>query len=81
MKIKNIVIISQVDCGYCDKLTTLLKKKKLESVEHTLTQGPESKLLKSFMSSLSINTVPAVFVDGTYVGGYTQMLDLLGKGK
>jgi glutaredoxin len=81
MELGNIVVISQEQCRYCFLLKELLEGENMEYLTIMLDKTSKSMLLREFMKGMDINTVPAVFVDGTYVGGYTQMLDLLGKGK
>lgn len=64
-------------CGYCESLKTLLKE---HQVAHVYKDIANEDLFEEFMS-FRLKTVPAVFVDGQYVGGFTETKKLIDGGE
>lgn len=65
---------SEPKCNYCEKLKELLKNK---GVEYTYKDISDEQYYMEFCK-LRLKTVPAVFVEGEFVGGYTEMEKKLG---
>jgi len=72
----NITIISQAHCESCTKVRAFVAEQGLIatvcSIDH---QG--STELRRFLDSQHIRTVPAVFINGEYIGGYEATVDFL----
>lgn len=77
---KKIVIYSKSYCPYCVKAKQLLKNKNIDFTEIDITDNQtliEELLLKSF----GRKTVPQIFIDDFYVGGYDDLHALEVKGE
>lgn len=59
-------------CPYCENLKNLFEVK---SVEYTYKDISDEEHFLEF-SKYRLRTVPAVFVDGVYVGGFTEVSKL-----
>ena len=72
-------IYSKTGCPYCEKAVAFLKAKKLKFEEINITTDPEqwSKLERE----TGAGTVPYIFIDGRYIGGCTDLLELNSIGK
>ena len=69
-----IVIYTTAYCPYCRAAKKLLDQKGVEYEEVDLTRDPQLK--ERTMKELGWRTVPIVVVDGTVVGGFTELLRL-----
>lgn len=79
MKYKNIEVFVRTapSCKYCEDLKTLFS---LKEVTYTKKDITEENHYEDFLSH-KLRTVPAVFIDGEFVGGFTEVLEMLGKGE
>ncbi|XP_047131822.1 glutaredoxin-2, mitochondrial [Hydra vulgaris] len=80
-KIKNdcVVLFSTTICGYCDKAKELLNTMniKYKCIELDKMEPPEGgKLTFELMKKTNCRTVPQIFINGSFIGGYTELLDL-----
>lgn len=66
------VIITRDQCNFCDQAKALLKGANLPYAEFNI-QSPSSKWLLYLLKRGSITTVPQIFHNGEYVGGYTEL--------
>jgi len=74
------VIITQDGCSYCDKAKELLQSNHQEYYIYNL-RGDISKWVSTLMKKANLKTVPQVFKpDGSLVGGYTELRELLTEG-
>jgi glutaredoxin 3 len=65
------VIYSKDDCPYCDNAKILLKAKQIEFTEHKVGRDlTRDEFLEQFPNT---RTVPQIYVDDEYVGGYDQL--------
>jgi len=73
--LENIVVYgrSYPKCSYCDNLKTLLKEKNISYVYKDIT---DEAIYEEFCN-FKLRTVPAVFINDTFVGGYTEMSGLV----
>lgn len=60
-------------CGYCENLKDLFKEKE---VIYTYKDISDEDAYKEFCKH-RLKTVPAVFVDGKFIGGFTEVSELL----
>ena len=70
------VIITRDQCNFCDQAKALLKGANLPYSEFNI-QSPSSKWLLYLLKRSSITTVPQIFHNGEYVGGYTELKEYL----
>lgn len=61
-------------CKYCNKAKALLKKHGLAYREVDIDAFPG---LRGIVKSAGYTTVPIIFVNGLYTGGYEDLLDRL----
>jgi len=65
------LIWSRDACGYCESAKKLLKQKGVEFEERKLGNGwTKEQLLESVPTA---KTVPQIYLDGKYIGGYTDL--------
>lgn len=66
------VVWSKTPCPYCDQAKKLLTLKGIEYEERNITEGTWTK--EQLMEAVpTARTVPQVFLDGEYVGGYHEL--------
>lgn len=73
---KNVIIWSKTNCKYCDMAKALLRSKSIVFEERKLGE-PWSKddLLAAVPTA---RTVPQIFGDNRLIGGYNELVKLLG---
>lgn len=79
MKYKNIEVFVRTTppCKYCKDLKTLFS---LKEISYTKKDIVEENYYEEFLSH-KLRTVPAVFIDGKFVGGFTEVLEMLSNGE
>jgi glutaredoxin len=75
IKGKNILVYgrSTPRCGYCENLKELFKEKE---VEYTYKDISDEEVYMDFCKH-RLKTVPAVFIDGEFFGGFTEVSKVL----
>lgn len=73
-----VTIYSRVGCGYCDMAKDLLTKSGInfESVE--LSNNPD--LITKLFNQTGQKTVPYIYVDDRFIGGYQNLRELIESG-
>jgi glutaredoxin 3 len=66
-----IVIYTTRWCGYCVRAKALLEGKGLAYEEITLDDDPAFR--SSLQELTGASTVPQILIDGTPIGGYTEL--------
>jgi glutaredoxin 3 len=77
---KNILMYSSSYCPYCTNAEKLLFEKGLDVTEKILVdESPEE--LQKMMKITGKRTVPQIFIDNIYIGGFEELraLDLSGE--
>lgn len=69
------VIIGRNNCGYCDKAIGLMKSANIEFTYIPTESKP--KLQGMVVDRYKHKTVPAIFMDNEFVGGYSDLVELL----
>jgi glutaredoxin 3 len=69
------IVWSNEGCTYCEQAKQLLASKGIEYEERNLAEGWSVQQLHEVVPGA--RTVPQIFVDDKYVGGYTQLVELL----
>lgn len=64
---------SEPPCSFCDNLKTLLDEK---GVDYLYKDISEENVFVEYCS-YRLRTVPAVFKDGEYIGGFTEIKELI----
>lgn len=73
-----IEIWSKPNCPQCETSKQLAKAKGFEYIEKKI--GPGGYDVSDLLSLVpTAKSVPQIFVDGEHIGGYQQLLDLLGE--
>jgi glutaredoxin 3 len=73
------VVWSRVNkCNYCDKAVQLLIKKGIKYEIRKIGDGYTADDLRKDVPDAT--TVPQIFLGGLYVGGYSELLELIGDG-
>lgn len=69
-----IEIYTSATCPYCIKAKKLLQFLNLEYDEHNVDNDFEEmqKIIKDSFN-LSVETIPQIIINGTYVGGFTDL--------
>lgn len=63
---------SEPPCKYCVDIVSLLNNK---NIEYTYKDISEEKYFEEFLS-YRLKTIPALFVDGDFKGGYTEAVNV-----
>ena len=71
------IIWSNVGCHFCEMAKNLLKQKGIEYEERSLAK--EWKIQQLLEAVPGARSVPQIFVDDKYVGGYDELVDHLKK--
>lgn len=71
-----VIIWSKDQCPYCDQAKRLLESKGIEYEERNINRGTWTKeqLLEAVPQARS---VPQIFVDDEYVGGFNELREVL----
>jgi glutaredoxin len=67
------VIYSKADCTYCEKAKSLLTTLNLAYEEKNVSE-PDTKR-ELLLRVPDAKTVPQIFINGVYIGGYTELLE------
>lgn len=66
-------------CPFCMDAKKLLDKKGISYKEHNIENDGAKK--KELLKNTGQDTVPYVFLDGEFIGGYDQLIELDKEGK
>lgn len=71
-----VIIWSKDQCAFCDQAKRLLESKNIDYEERNINRGPWTKeqLLEAVPQARS---VPQIFVDDEYVGGFNELREVL----
>ncbi|UZZ64122.1 hypothetical protein A71_44 [Escherichia phage A7_1] len=72
------VIFGKVNCPFCDNAKTLLDQKgyEYEYIDVGANSGNLQEMVKKVSDAVGYvpRTVPQIFIDSEYVGGYTELV-------
>lgn len=75
-------VYSKENCIYCTKIKDLLAHHGLVYEEKSLSNGyTKEEIQERVGEEKKINTVPQVFVNGDYLGGYLEVVEFLAYDK
>ena len=66
------IVYSTSKCVWCDRVIALLRSKEIETEKINVAE--EGRLQEMHEAAgAKVNTVPQVVIDGTHIGGYTEI--------
>lgn len=77
------LIVSKAHCGYCVKAAEYLKSKDIDFVKISVSDDEVmdadnfDEFYDEMMSLNEQKTFPVIFIDGKYIGGYTDLIKLV----
>lgn len=74
-----VTIYTSFYCTYCRRAKRLLERKQVEYEEIRLDEDPEKR--EELVESLNWRTVPMIFVNEQFIGGYDQLAALERSGE
>ena len=75
----SVTIYTSFYCTYCRRAKRLLDKKQVDYKEIRLDEDPEKR--EELVESLNWRTVPMIFVNKQFIGGYDQLAALERSGE
>ena len=77
-----VVMVSATYCPFCTKLKVLLIELKIRFVSLEIDIIPNGReLFEHVVQKTGVHTVPQVFLSGTYLGGYDDLVGLYKMGE
>jgi glutaredoxin 3 len=67
------VVYSKKPCPYCEQAKSLLTRKNISYRELDVTRPEVLDQLRELVPGAK--TVPQIFIDGTHIGGYTELVE------
>lgn len=74
-----VTIYTSFYCTYCRRAKRLLERKQVDYEEIRLDEDPEKR--EELVESLNWRTVPMIFVNEQFIGGYDQLAALEHSGE
>lgn len=71
------IVWSQQNCQFCDMAKNLLKSKNIDFEEKKLSADGEYTKADLLAAVPHARTVPQIFIDDIYVGGFTELREYL----
>ncbi|HXW53240.1 MAG TPA: glutaredoxin domain-containing protein [Myxococcota bacterium] len=68
---KNIEVYTMNNCGYCEAAKSLLKSHNLPFKEINIANDDAKRI--ELMEKTHHRTMPQIFIDGQFIGGYTEL--------
>ena len=66
------IVWSNVGCSYCEQAKNLLKAKDIEFEERNIAHGTWT--VQQLQEAVpGVRTVPQIFIDDKYIGGYQEL--------
>lgn len=72
---KNISVYTIDNCGYCDAAKTLLASLNLSYKEFNITNDDQAR--RDLILRTGHRTMPQIFIDDQFVGGYSELKEVL----
>lgn len=74
---QNIEVYTIDNCGYCEAAKTLLRSRGLDFKEHNITA--DTRMRTDLVARTNHRTMPQIFIDGQFVGGYQELKEFMAK--
>lgn len=71
----DVVVLGKPNCMYCEKAKQLLNEKGIPHTYQNVLEQPE--LIEFIKTTLHRTTVPQIRYSGQWIGGYTELEELL----
>lgn len=68
-----ILMVTKVDCPYCEKAKQLLQERGLRWEERVVSSLEEARALEGIKFPLEQTTVPAIWIGEEFIGGYDKL--------
>ncbi len=75
----NITLYTKDNCAFCTSAKRLLTSNNIVFDEVDLTKDPS--VLLELVAKTGHRTVPQIFVEDTFIGGFTELVRLNSEGK
>ena len=75
----DVKVYSTDHCGFCMAAKRLLKSLEIDFEEINLSSDPQE--LRSLKERTGMMTVPQIFINDRFIGGYRELADLKEKGE
>ena len=69
------LVYSKKPCPYCEQAKSLLTRKEIPYRELDITRPDVLDQIRELVPG--VKTVPQIFIDGKYIGGYTDLVEHL----
>ena len=77
-----VCVFSKTTCGFCNKAKLLLDSCNIKPLVYEMDMIQEGSLLhEQLISKTNHKTVPNIFINGTHIGGYSELENLFKTGK
>tara|TARA_B100001029_G_scaffold122994_1_gene102338 strand:+ start:120 stop:383 length:264 start_codon:yes stop_codon:yes gene_type:complete len=77
--VKEILIYSSYNCGYCDRAKKLLDEKKISYKEINIQDDPTEREVM-LRKANGRRTVPQIFINDTHIGGFQELQKIVIEG-
>lgn len=77
----NVLLYTKPTCPYCHRAKDLLSSKGVDYTEITITDLTDSQRNELSERTNNYRTVPQIFIDGNFVGGFDQLNTLDQQGE
>lgn len=71
-----IIVYGKPNCSFCKRASALLESKKLNFDYIDLS---DNQTALDYIKSIGCRTVPQIFINGTHVGGYDDLVEYFGE--
>lgn len=78
---RHIEIYTADYCDYCQQAKKLLDTLDLKYDEHNLEDEGVLEDFRTLGEDLNVHTIPQIFINGTHVGGFDDLNQLVQNGK
>ncbi|MBI2604701.1 MAG: glutaredoxin [Deltaproteobacteria bacterium] len=72
---KPVLVYTMRRCGYCEMAKRLLKGKGIP-FEERLVEDSDTAAWDRLERETGFKTMPQIFIDGKFIGGYTELAEL-----
>lgn len=77
-----VCVFSKTTCGICNKAKLLFDSCNIKPLVYELNEMSEGSILhQQLISKTNHKTVPNIFINGTHIGGYSELENLFKTGK
>jgi glutaredoxin-related protein len=74
-----IVLFTMYGCPYCQNSVRFLKRNKIPF--KAINIGNNAKMMRDLAESTGWRTVPKIFVQGRFIGGYNELMTMAESGE